>query len=308
MKNFFKLIRYKNLIFIVFFYAMFRFGFLNQQGIELALTNVEYIMFILAMLCLVAAGYVINDIMDIEADRINKPRKVIVKEKISEKSAYYIYVALNVVGVGIGFYLTQMIQKPNLLILYIILASLLYFYAINLKKIVAVKNLVIALIMFLSVMLIAVMDLYPKIEIYGLEVLRVYFDLLLDYAWFAFFITLIREIVKDMEDEIGDRELNYNTLPIVFGFKKTTYIVAALSLFIIGFLVNYINTYHMTSDLYWASSYLFLTVIGPLIWCVIQIFKSKKPADYGVISKVLKIIMFFGIISLLVTQYNILNK
>ena len=88
MKYYLLLIRPINLIFIVVFYALIRYGFLAQQGLEFALTNFNYWLFILAMVCIAAAGYVINDIMDYEADVINKPKKVIIKNHISEKMAY----------------------------------------------------------------------------------------------------------------------------------------------------------------------------------------------------------------------------
>jgi 4-hydroxybenzoate polyprenyltransferase len=308
MKYYLLLIRPINLIFIVVFYALIRYGFLGQQGLEFALTNFNYWLLILSMVCIAAAGYVINDIMDYDADVINKPKKVIIKNHISEKSAYNFYVALNLIGVGIGFYLSNVINKSNVFILFILLASLLYFYSSQLKKIVFLNNIVISIVMFISVMMVSVMDLYPKIEVYGMNTLKVFFDILLDYAWFAFFITLIREIIKDLEDEKGDREANYASLPIVIGLKKTHIILYILIGGVIIFLLNYINTFLMANDLYWSSAYLLLTVCGSLIWCFIRIMQVKKKSNYSQLSLVLKLILFFGMFSIVVTHYNIIYK
>lgn len=308
MKNYFNLVRPKNLAFIVIFYIVIRFGFLAQQGITLGLTDIEYVFFILSMVCLAAAGYVINDIMDYEADVVNKPEQVIVRKKISEKAAYNFYVLLNIVGVSIGFYLSHAIEKSNVFILFILIASLLYFYSAQLKKVLIINNLVVAFVMFLSVMMVVVMDLYPKLAIYSFEGLSVFFDIILDYAWFAFYITLIREIIKDLEDEVGDRELSYVTFPIYFGQKVTHIIVGILFTLLLVFLFYYINVYLISNDLYWSATYLLLMVSGPLIWCIIKLFSAKEKNDYSKISAVLKVVMFFGMLSIIVTHQNILYK
>lgn len=308
MKNYLFLTRPLNLVFIAIFYLIFRYGFLSHQGLDLALTDFEYVLFVLSMICIAAAGYVINDILDIEADVVNKPNKVIIKQKISEKSAYNFYVILNVIGVGLGFYLTNIIDKSNVFILFILLASVLYFYSSHLKKIVFLNNLVIAFVMFLSVMMLAVMDLYPIVDKYGIGLLKVFFDILLDYAWFAFIVTLIREIIKDIEDEIGDREANYSTLPIVIGIKKTKMALSIIIIGLLAYLFYYINNLLINNDLYWSAAYLLFFVCGPLIWCVLKIFQAKLKEDYTNLSLILKLIMLFGMFSIIVTHNNILNK
>ena len=67
----------------------------------------------MSTILIAAAGYVINDILDQETDHDNKPNYVIIGKSISEKAAYNFYFILNITGVGIGFYLSNVIMRPG---------------------------------------------------------------------------------------------------------------------------------------------------------------------------------------------------
>jgi 4-hydroxybenzoate polyprenyltransferase len=116
---------------------------------------------------------------------------------------------------------------------------------------------------------------------------------------------LLREIVKDAQDIAGDTAAGYKTLPQLLGLKTTNLILIILTLGIISYLLYYINNYLINFDLYYASVYLLLTVIGPLIWLLIHFSKAQHTDDYKKLSQIIKIIIFFGMLSLAVTQWNI---
>ena len=134
------LIRYKNLFLLAFMQLIFRYGFLKQQNIWLSLSDFQYILLVLATVLIAAGGYVINDIFDVETDSINKPKKLIIGSKISEGIAYNIYAGLTISGVAIGMYLSNIIQKPQFITLFIFVAALLYFYATTLKQLLLIGN------------------------------------------------------------------------------------------------------------------------------------------------------------------------
>jgi 4-hydroxybenzoate polyprenyltransferase len=54
----------------------------------------------IATVSIAAAGYIINDIYDVEIDSINKPEKVIIGTKVTEKNANYFFIIFNIIGVG----------------------------------------------------------------------------------------------------------------------------------------------------------------------------------------------------------------
>lgn len=303
--NFLRLIRYQNLLLLVFMQLIFRYGFLKYEAIYLFLNHFQYGLLVLSTVMIAAAGYIINDIMDQETDSENRPFNMVIGKGISEAMAYNIYFALNVTGVGIGFYLSNTIQKPTFAGIFIIIVTLLYLYATTFKRMLLIGNLIVALLLSISILIIGVYDLLPLTFESNQKEMGVYFSLLLDYALFAFIINFIREIVKDMEDVNGDYNQGMNTLPIVLGVGRTAKVVFGLGVIATLILLWYINTYLMENNLYYAVIYALLFVVGPMIFFVIKMWNAKSKKNFHLLSSVLKWVIFFGILSILVINLNI---
>ncbi|KAF2338113.1 geranylgeranylglycerol-phosphate geranylgeranyltransferase [Flavobacterium tistrianum] len=303
--KFLKLIRYKNLLMLAFMQLLFRYAFLKQQQVPLALADWQYGLLVLSTVLLAAAGYVINNIYDVGTDSINKPNDVVVGKGITETAAYNIYIGLNISGVAIGFILSNIIMRPTFASLFILIASLLYFYATTLKQIMILGNFVVALLLAFSVLIIGVFDLFPATTGENQAQMASLFSILTDYALFAFMINFIREIVKDIEDVNGDYNMGMNTLPVAIGVSRAAKI--ALGFAVIAFILSglYCNTYFMQNKLYIAVFYTFATVLAPLLYFIVKIFSAKSQKDFHHLSTILKLILFFGILSILVIALNI---
>ena len=219
------LIRYQNLLMLAFMQLVFRYLFLAQSYVDLALTDFNFILLVLSTICIAGGGYVINNIMDQDTDEIAKPQNRVVGVSISETVAYNWYIGLTIVGVGIGFYLSNVIYKPTFASMFILVATLLYVYATNLKQIPFLGNVIVAFLLSVSIVIIALFDIFPATDLDNKIRMGEAFGILIDYAIFAFIINLIREIVKDIEDMDGDNSTGINTLPIALGIKKTKIIV-----------------------------------------------------------------------------------
>jgi 4-hydroxybenzoate polyprenyltransferase len=303
-----KLIRYQNLLLLAFMQLIFRFGFLKLQNIYLSLTDWQYGLLVLATVFLAAGGYVINDIFDQDTDNDNKPNKVIIGKSISEVKGYNIYITLNITGVGIGFYLSNVIQKPSFAVIFILIAATLYFYATSLKQMILVGNFIVALLLALSVIIIGIFDLFPATYDGNQAIMSVMFKILLDYAIFAFIINFIREIVKDMEDVNGDYNQGMNTLPIAIGVRRTGKITFGLIAIAMLILLYYVNENLMVFNLYFATVYAIVFVLSPLLFCLIKMWSAKSKKDFHLISTVLKLVIFFGILSIVIINLNIMNN
>ena len=303
-----KLIRYQNLLLLAFMQLLFRYGFLKFQNIFLSLNDWQYGLLVLATILIAAAGYVINDILDQETDYDNDKRNVIVGKLISEKAAYNLYFALNITGVGIGYYLANVIQKPSFAGAFIIVSATLYMYATSLKQMLLIGNIVVALLLSFSVIIIGLFDLLPATYEGNQTEMGVIFSILIDYAIFAFIINLIREIVKDMEDVEGDYNNGMSTLPIAIGNEKTSKIAAALGIIATLILLWYMNSNLMPTKLYYAVIYGLLFVVAPMIFFVVKIWNAKTKEDFHLLSTVLKWIIFFGILSILAINLNIMEN
>jgi 4-hydroxybenzoate polyprenyltransferase len=300
-----RLVRYPNLLMLAFMQLLLRYGFLKLQNAPLSLADWQFVLLVLSTVLIAAAGYVINDIFDQDTDNDNKPQKVIVGKSITEAAAYNLYVGLNVAGVGIGFYLSNVIERPGFAAIFIVVAATLYLYATSLKQMILVGNIVVALLLSFSVVIVGIFDLFPATYEGNQREMATLFSILTDYAIFAFIINFIREIVKDLEDVDGDYNQGMNTLPIVLGVSRVSKVVFALSFIPIAILLYYINKYFIASNLWILSVYAMLFMVGPLLYFAIKMASAKKPKEFRHLSMILKLAIFFGILSIAVLSYNL---
>ena len=305
--NLLNLIRYKNLVMLAFMQLVFRYGFLKLQKIDLALADWQYGLLVLSSMLIMAGGYVINDIFDQSTDSINKPNKLIVGKFMSEAKAYNIYAFLTISGVAIGFYLANVIMRPNFAAIFVFIAATLYIYATSLKQMLLIGNIVVALLLSVSVLIIGIFDIFPATDTANQKIMGSLFSILLDYAIFAFLINLLREIVKDLEDSEGDSQQGMRTLAIALGTKKTGKLLFLISFAPILALLYYTNSYLIPNHLIPAAIYSLLFVLGPLLYFSIKIWNAQSKTDFTHLSKLLKWILFFGILSILVITLNIQN-
>ena len=305
MTQFFKLIRWQNLMMIALVQILIRYAlllpFYESHGVINALTPLAFTLLVIATLCIAAGGCVINDIYDIEADKINKSHKVIVGNSISEKTALIIFIVLNVIGVGIGYYLSNGIDKSGYFVLFFIASALLYLYSSYLKQVLLVGNLVISFIVALSILLVGIFELLPAINDNNRPVQIFFVKLILDYAIFAFMINFIREIVKDIEDIDGDYKVGMQTLPIMLGRDRSTKIVFVLSLIPLFTVVYYVINNLFKQQL--LVGYFLIFVIAPLIYITIKLFSAEHKSHYTHLSLVLKLVMLTGMLSMAFYPY-----
>ena len=288
---------------LAFMQLVFRYLFLEQSYVDLALSDFNYILLVIATVCVAAGGYVINNIMDQETDEIAKPQNRVVGVSISETVAYNWYIGLTIVGVGIGFYLSNVIYKPTFASMFILVATLLYMYATSFKQIPLLGNVVVALLLSTSIIIIGLFDILPAIDADNRFRMKEAFSILMDYAIFAFIINLIREIVKDLEDMDGDYQSGINTLPITIGIPKTKIIVGILTVISIGMLAYYIKSNLFELD--YVIYYTMVFIIGPLIYFGVKLMNAETKKQLHHLSLVLKIILFFGILSVAIIVFNL---
>lgn len=305
MIHFLNLIRWKNLAMIALIQILIKYAlllpFYESHGVITTLSELAFFLLILSTLCIAAAGYIINDIYDLTADKINKPSKIIVNRYISEKAAYTWFILLNIIGVGLGFYLSNGIGQSSFFVIFFIASALLYLYSSYLQQIPLIGNMIISFLVALSVIIIGIFELLPAITETNRSVQILFFKLILDYAIFAFMINVLRELVKDFEDIDGDYKAGSKSLPIALGRQRTTAIVFVLSLIPIATVIYYVVTY-LFKQLE-VVSYFLVFVLGPLIYVSIKLFKVKEKQQYSHISLILKLVMFTGMLSILIYPY-----
>ncbi|MCF7568118.1 geranylgeranylglycerol-phosphate geranylgeranyltransferase [Sabulilitoribacter arenilitoris] len=300
--SFLNLIRWKNLLLIALVQLLIKYALLEPFGFSFGLTTLQISILILATICIAAAGNIINDIYDVEIDFVNKPDKIIIGKNISEKTGYNLFIILNVIGVGLGYYLSQSAGKSAFFSIFVIISALLYIYASYLKQTLLIGNIIISALVALSIIVVGIFELLPVITTENRQTLLTFFKIILDYALFAFIINLIREIAKDIEDIDGDYKAGMRTLPIIIGRER-----AGNILFVLTLVPLFAVSYYVINSLYRnqiAVIYFLAFIIAPLLYISIKSFSAKTKKDYHHISNILKLVMLFGLLSLLLYKYN----
>lgn len=289
---------------------------------ESGMSHTQFFLLVLSTILVAAAGYIINDYMDVNVDAINKPQKQVIDKNFSRQEALWYYGILNGLGIAIGFYVASMVGNYRLGFLHILSAALLWFYSTTFKRKWLIGNLIIAFLASLVVLIVGFFEekllelfafkwkeafriLFESLTNYTVEnpdkkdgdIINLIFNYLLGYALFAFLLTWIREIVKDIEDIIGDEEAGYTTLPITFGLPTAKLVAAALLLLTINWLVGFQKTQIINNQLWLAIVVLFALQL-PLLYLVFRLWKGQQKSDFTHISKVLKVLMFVGLLYL----------
>ncbi|WP_283635554.1 geranylgeranylglycerol-phosphate geranylgeranyltransferase [Aquaticitalea lipolytica] len=303
--NILNLIRWKNLLMIAFVQLLIKYALFKPFNVDITLNWFGFLLLILSTLCIAAAGNIINDIQDVDTDIVNRPEKVIIGKKVTEKTAYNLFIILNVIGVGLGFYLSNLVGRSGFFAIFVIISALLYIYATYLKQTLLVGNIVISVLVAMSVLIVGLFELLPVVNTQNQATQLTFFKILLDYALFAFIINLVREVAKDIEDIDGDYKAGMNTLPIAIGRERATKVLFALTLLPLFGVVYYMLTYLYKQQI--AVGYFLLFLVAPLLYITIKSFSAKTKKDVRHISTILKIVMFLGMLSLLLYVF-ILKK
>jgi len=299
---FLKLIRWQNLLFIVITQILYEYCIYLPIYESHSTNQLGFI--ILASVLIAAAGYIINDYFDLNIDQINKPDRVIVNNAVSRRWAIFWHLVFSL----LGLFFTVLALPPSLF-WYLILANLfsillLWLYSTNFKKQLLIGNVIISiltswviLILFFSKSPLSVDNIitadHKEIRLFRLTML---------YAGFAFIISLIREVLKDMEDRVGDARYGCKTMPIVWGLPASKVFVAVWIIVLAGTLVI-LQLYVLPYGWWLSIAYCLLAIVAPLLMVLSKLTAANTQQDFHLLSRYVKGIMFTGILSMLFFYY-----
>jgi len=307
--DFFQMIRWLNLLILGMTMCFFRYFFIlssfKYAGYQSELPEKGFYLLLLASLLIAAGGYIVNDIFDVDTDRINKPARPMARGAFSEQLMMNAYYAMNAIALICATWVCYSTGKLSVLPIFILSVALLWIYTQYFKKIMLVGNLVIALLSALPIWILILFEknlFHPSadITVYKLAYMILIYGSV--YSLFAFIVTLIRELIKDMEDVEGDHLTGANTLAVRFGkplSARLTQFLIAITL--VGLLK--IDYTYFQAGLSIQCAYVFILIVLPLVFLFFFLFKIPEKKGLNSISMLLKILMLFGILSLPIFYY-----
>ncbi|HOX78355.1 MAG TPA: geranylgeranylglycerol-phosphate geranylgeranyltransferase [Bacteroidales bacterium] len=267
----------------------------------------QFLLLILATVLIGAGGYVINDVLDIEIDRINKPDRQIIGKKISVETGNKLHFNLTASGIVLGIAFSYLSGNIFLAILFVIIPTALFYYSFKYKYLPIAGNLVVALLAALTVIIYWLFEFYhlkktPEVFIEAASSFAILNRFILAFASFAFLTTLTREIIKDAEDMTGDSRFGCNTLAIVLGQKKVKYLIIALEVVLILLLAWFQLNLHRSGLVLMSWSLLITQVL--IVVTLFRTIKTGSNSAFRQLSLFFKIIMVTGMLSLLTVYFR----
>ena len=305
-KDIMRLVRWSNLLFLA---ALI---WLMEKWVAVPILNkvlgeqlpwYTLLLIILAVVFIAAGGYVVNDYFDVKIDRINRPDEVVVTRTVSKPTAMRMSIVLSSIGIVCGLIVAGLLRSLTIGILFLLIPGLLWFYSSSYKRLFMVGNLIIALLAGITPLMVAMANV-AILELRYSTILP-YTTLPHDlYAWiggfalFAFLLTWTREIVKDLQDQMGDRELECHSMPVVWGDKWTKVFVTGLIVLTLA-VIGHLLFHALPFPIGWSSlstRYIFLGIVIPLIASLWLLWAAKIPSDYKTCQQVIKFTMLIGML------------
>lgn len=230
---------------------------------------------VISTILITAAGYMINDYYDVKIDYVNRPQNVVVGKGIKRRVVILLHTILNFTAIGLGYLVSPTIAFINFGAVF-----LLWVYSNQLKREPFIGNFTVALLTGVSIFLIGFY--FQKSEL-----------LVLTYAIFAFFLNLIREIIKDIEDRQGDRKHGCRTLPIVIGFRRTKAVIFLIAgVFVCAILIVMFKLDRPVIFYYFGGVGIFFT------YFMYRIYIADRKDHFTKLSAIAKVLMLVGTISM----------
>ncbi|HOY90469.1 MAG TPA: geranylgeranylglycerol-phosphate geranylgeranyltransferase [Bacteroidales bacterium] len=301
--DFFRLIRWLDLLFIalIFFlvYKQILTHFYAIDGTAMPISTLEYILISLAFILMSAAGYALNDYYDYGMDEINKPDKLILHHKLPYKTGLYSFIILITLGILLSFYQCLVWKNGEIFIIYLFIAALFWFYSSKYKRELIIGNVIVSFIAALTIILPWLIIIFEGMDAHLLPVSmwKSMNFFIFSYAFLSFFITFAREIVKDIQDNEGDKAYGCQNIPIKYGIK-TAKLVVTISMILILIELIYISV-RLFSSAYNIMGYFFALVLIPFaIYIIIMTSRAKEKSQWKNISDTMKVYMLAGILSM----------
>lgn len=315
MIAFLKLIRFQNLFIIAFTQYMVRYCLLSPilkaRGFELQLSNLQFFLLSLSTVMIAAAGYIINDYFDLRIDKVNKPERMIIGKGVKRRVAIGAHTLINILAVMIGLYVSYSIGAWKLVLIHFMCAAGLWFYSTTFKRQFFIGNFIIAGFTALVPFVVGVYELLPCYKAYSISgeiiSLKIAWQWIFALSFFAFITTLLREILKDMEDYEGDKEYGCKTMPIVIGIPSSKIIVIVLALFTMTVLAM-VQVLQFQTNSYLGFYYFLLALQIPFVYLIYITYRAQTKKQFRYAGNTAKLIMLMGVCYLFIFSYYILSS
>lgn len=251
------------------------FIFAHEKRALSILFDGKLFLLVLCTAMTIASGYIINNFYDSQKDLINRPNKSMLDRLVSQRTKLHVYFTLNLIAC-----ILAAIISWRAVLFFSVYIFLIWFYSHKIKRYPFIGNLMAA---FLAILPFFAILLYYKN----------FYHVIYIHASFLLLILLVREMVKDLENLIGDLANGYNTVPVRYGeinSKRIITFLVALTILPVYQLTDVYDVGYM--DLYLYCALFTLTVFVVILW------RSDSKAQFNLLHNILKLLIVAGVFSI----------
>ena len=300
------MLRLPNLGIIILTQYLLEYGIirpvLQMQGVGSPLGHLNFFLLVLVTVCIAAGGYIINDHFDVNTDRRNKPGRNALEGMLSVRKALNVYYILNIFAVAAGFYLAYLAGSYQLGLIFPAIAGLLWFYSSRYQRQPFWGNLIIAVLTAMVVLVVWLFEFFMLLNnsVDFVDVISLLDDInnyVWAYALFAFLLSLIRELLKDIQDIEGDRLTGYRTLPVIWSMARVKALLIFLCLVTLS-LMALVLFFLYERGMVLTFWYLLVVVSSLMVYLLLGIIRAKSAAAFALLQNTARIIMLAGVLSM----------
>jgi len=278
--GFFALVRVQNIILLLIaFILTAKYIFVPKMGFYQLLFDENFVLLLLATIITVASGYIINSFYDYKKDLINRPKKTLLEQQLAQRKRLYLYFSFNILAVIFAGFISY-----RAALFFSVYIFLIWFYSHKIST----KT-------FIGNIWMTVLSIFPFFGIF------LYFKLfnafIFWHAVFLFLLLLIKDLVKDMISIKGDLVKGSQTIPIVYGERKSKIIILITSILLLIPIVI-LNRFAIIGNMkYFFYIFLLLYFIGLLVF-----FNAKSSTKYYYFYNLIKVLLILGVFSVILVQ------
>lgn len=314
--DYLKLMRYKNVLFIAFVQILIYWAvivpILSIYGLQPATPSWVMCLLITSTMLLSAGAYIINDYFDVKIDRINRPDKLIVTRGVQKHEAMRFYQIMTALGVTGGVVASIFLNSITTGFIYVVVPGMMWFYSASYKRQLIIGNLIVSI----SAALVPLVPLIAEAAsldgiysdlLYQTPTLRHLYSVVCGFVAFVFFFVLILEIIKDLESESGDREMECHTIPVVWGTTVSKIIITALIIIANGMVAYAVSGLDFAITGYMSMRYYIFGISLPSV-CLLVILWCKFCTAYENALSLTKFILVIGILYTIMYCYLVAKQ
>lgn len=284
---------------LLFRFFIFPFAYQNalNDGAIPKLNTTLFLLLVLASVLIAAAGYIINDYFDLNIDLVNKPSRLIIDRHIKRRWAIVLHIVLSVAGCLLSMYVGYRLGNFYIPFFNVLAVLSLWFYSTSFKKKLLVGNLIISLLTAWVILVLTLAE-YRFQFVSQEESWRRLLKLSFIYAGFAFIISLVREVVKDVEDLPGDAKYGCTTMPVIWGVRVSK-VFAGVWIAVLIAAVVIMQFYVIQLGWWFSALYALFAIIIPLGWLLRKLYEAQTTNDFHKLSIAIKVVMLTGMLSMI---------